>query len=154
MSIFGDLDAATIKTNPFFIEKGDYPAEVTVAKFQTNRDEERQLYIQYTINDELSEYDKYKPAKTYTLVPEGFTAADLAVLPANDIKKIKRDLASLKRDLCGNPGNDRQKGLGVNLEDLNDPNWKPEVLVGTKVILGIRNFGDDGVNIQWVNLDE
>lgn len=156
MTIFGKLDAETIPTNPFFIEKGNYDAEVVAAKFQTNRDQQRQLYIQYMITEDESQYDKSKCNKLYNIIDEDMTAEKLAMLPADEMKKIRGQLASLKRDLCGSDGAEDKKGLGIDLKDLDDANWDPAVLVGLKVTIGINNFGanNEGVNIRWVNLRE
>lgn len=156
MSIFGQLDAANIPTNPFLIAKGTYEAQVVAAKFQENRDNVRQLYIQYEITTADSEYAGRKAAKIYNLVDADLTEKEFSVLPADDKKKIMIMITSLKKDLCGNEANVSQKGLGVSPDDLNDPNWNPATLVGTKVMLGITNYGtnDQGVNVRWVNLLE
>ncbi len=156
MGIFGQLDAANIPTNPFYIEKGDYSAEVTDAKFKTNRDQVKQLYIQYTINDEDSQFLDSKAVQFFDLPDENMTQEMFSLLPSDEQRKMRRNLAALKRTLCGNDSNSSQKGLGVDQNDLNDPNWDPAVLMGTKVNLSITNYGatNEGVNIKWVNLQE
>lgn len=154
MSIFGQLDAATIKTNPFFIEAGEYDAEVTKAYFKNDRNGNKQLVIEYTINNEDSEYLDKKASQYFTLPDPNLTAETFALLPADEKKKIQGTLSSMKRTLCGNSANARQKGLGVNPDDLNDPEWDPAVLMGIKVNLSISNYGEEGVNIRWVNLTE
>jgi hypothetical protein len=156
MGVFGKLDAAAIVTNPFFVKKGTYGAEVTAAKFQENKDGQKQLYIQYEITDEDSEYFGNKVNKIYSIVDSNMTAEDLAKLPPDEQKKIRNNLASLKRDLCGSDSNTSQKGLGVDIEDLDDENWDPAVLVSTKVVIGVVNYGanNEGVNIRWVNVSE
>jgi hypothetical protein len=61
----------------------------------------------------------------------------------------------LKRTLCGNENNPSQKGLGINMEDLNDPEWNPEkALIGIQVNLAVNNYGasNEGVSVRWVNL--
>jgi hypothetical protein len=154
MGIFGKLDAATIPTNPFFIAKGNYGAEVVAAKFQTDRDGDKQLYIQVAITDEDSAFFKKKAHKIYDIVDENLTSEELALMPIEEQQKIRSQISTLKRDLCGNDGNGSQKGLGVDVDDLNDGEWNPEVLVGTKINMGIKNWGADnqGVNIQWMNI--
>jgi hypothetical protein len=154
MSIFGQLDAAAIPTSPFFVEKGTYSAEVIAARFQTNKDQQRQLYIQYQITNEDSQYLGSKVVRTYNLVDPDLTAETLALMPTDEQKKIRQNNAALKRDLCGNDNNSTQKGLGVDINDLNDPNWDPAILVGRKVEIGIANYGanNEGVNVRWVNL--
>lgn len=156
MSIFGKLDAANIPTNPFFVEKGEYPAEVTKAEYKTNRDEVRQLSIEYTITDETSAFDKQRVTHFFNLPDPDMTQADMILLPPDEQKALRRNLSNMKRTLCGNDGNDKQRGLGVVPDDLNDENWTPEVLVGTKITLAINNYGKDqqGVAVQWVNLRE
>jgi hypothetical protein len=154
MSIFGQLDAENIPSNPNFIEKGEYSAEVTKALFKDNRDGNRQLVIEYTITEDGSQYDKYKPTQYFNLIDSEMTAEAFALLPAEEKRKIQQVNAKIKRTLCGTTGSSTQKGLGVDPSDLNDPNWNPEVIMGTKIKLGISNFGSDGVNVQWVNLIE
>jgi hypothetical protein len=152
MSIFGELDAENIKSNAYFVEAGDYSAEVTDAKFQTNKDGDRQLSIEYTINDEDSQYFDSKVKQFFTLVPADMTQEKMLTLPTETQKSIRRSNSALKRTLCGNPANSSQKGLGVPASDLNDKNWDPAVLRGTKVNIGVNNYGSDGVNVRWVNL--
>lgn len=151
MSLFGKLDAANVKTNPLYIEAGEYPAEVTKAEFRTNRNNQRQLFLQYTITDEDSKFNKKRASQFYTLPPEDLTAEMLAEMPEDEAKKIEDSLSSMKRTLSGTSGFAAHRGLGVDEEELNNPEWTPEGLVGTKIILTISNFGLDGVNIRMVN---
>jgi hypothetical protein len=153
MSIFGKLDAQNIPANPFWIEKGEYKAEITKAAYQTNRDQKRQLIIEFTINDENSQFLDSKATKYFDLVDPEMTAEQMALLPAEEQKTIRRNLSSLKNALCGSG---RNKGLGVNPDDLNDDTWDPAVLMGTKVDLAISNYGptNDGVNVRWANIQE
>lgn len=154
MSIFGKLDAATIPTNPFFIEAGEYEGEVTKGAYKKNRDGQRQLFIEYTITDESSAYDGKTVTDFFTLVDEDMTLEMLELLPADEKAKIRKNISALKRRLCGNSGNSSQAGLGVEENELNDPDWDPASLVGTKVNLAISNWGanNEGVNLKWVNL--
>ena len=72
MSIFGQLDAAKIKTNPLYIEAGEYEAEVVKAEFRTrNSDNARQIYFQYQITQEESKYNGKKASQFFTLVRLG-----------------------------------------------------------------------------------
>ncbi len=152
MSIFGKLDAANIKTNPLYIEAGEYPAEVTKAEFRIREsDGSRQLYFQYTITDEDSKYNGKKASQFYTLVDPDMTAEMLAKLPVDEQEKIEKTNSALKRTLSGTSGFANQHGLGVTEEELNNPEWTPESLVGTRIILTIGNYGTDGVNIRNVN---
>ncbi len=154
MSIFGAMDAALIPTNPFWIEKGEYEAEVTKAVFKENREKQRQLVIEYTITDEASEFCDKKASQYFTLPDPDMTLEAFELLPADEKKKMRQTLANMKRTLCGNENNSSQRGLGVNAEDLNDAEWDPEVIVGTPVTMGISNYGptNEGVNVRWVNL--
>lgn len=150
MSLFGKLDADNIPSNPFFIEKGEYEAEITDAKFNV-REGKRQLLITFSITDENSSYFEYKATKYFDLVDPNLTAEDLALLPAADQREIRRQLSSVKNALCGNG---RNKGLGVDPDDLNSEDWDPKVLVGTKVEMAVSNYGpkDQGVNVRWANI--
>lgn len=153
MSIFGKLDAENIPANPFYIEKGEYSAEVTAAKYKTDREGKRQLTIEFTINDESSQFLDSKAVKYFDLVDPEMTAEKFALLPAEEQKTLRRNLSALKNMLCGNG---RNKGLGISIDDLNDDSWDPEVLVGTKVDMAISNYGpnNDGVNVRWANIQE
>lgn len=151
MSIFGKLDAETIPTNPFWVEKGEYDGEITDAKYQNNRDGERQLIITYTIDDADSQFQDSKVNQYFTLVDPEMTLETFSNLPADDQKKIRKNNSALKRTLCGD---DRNKGLGIAADDLNDENWNPEVLKGLKVHFAVYNYGskDEGVGVRWANL--
>ena len=153
MSIFGEMDAENIKSNPYFVEAGDYSAEVSDAKFQTTKDGQRQIVIEYMISETNSQYYESRVKQFFNLVPADMTNEKIALLPSDEQKAIRRSNSALKRTLCGNPANSSQKGLGVPASDLNDKNWDPAVLKGTKVNIGVNNYGSDGVNVRWVNLD-
>lgn len=156
MGIFGKMDAAVIPSNPFFIKEGDYDAEVTSAQYKPNRDGQRQLVIQYTLSD--GEFKGRKATSYFTLVDDDMDQAAFDLLPDDEKAKIRSSLSALKRTLCGNENNYTQKGLGVKVEELNDEEnpWDPATLVGTKVHIGISNYGTDnsGVNVKWVNLQD
>lgn len=154
MSIFGKLDAQTVSSNAFFIEEGEYLAEVTKAAYEVKQDGERLLVIKYTITDPDSQYIDSTATQRFTLVDPELTLEMLELMPAEEKKKIRLANAKVKRNLCGNPGNSSQKGLGVDVDDLNGGDWVPESLVGTKVKIGISNWGTDGVNVKWVNLQD
>lgn len=154
MSIFGELDAANIPSNPYFIEKGDYPAVISKAEFKTSRDGQRQMTIEFTIDDSESEFNDQKITKYFNLVAADMTAAKLEALPAEEKAKVRKANASLKRWLMGNENNSSQKGLGVSVEEMNDRNWDPKTLLHKKVTIGITNYGanNEGVNLNWANL--
>jgi hypothetical protein len=156
MSIFGQLDAANIPANPYWIEEGEYPAQVTKAYYKTKPDGDRQLIIVYTINDENSQFNGKPATQFFNLVAEDMTAEKFELLPADEKQRIHNTNAAIKRTLCGNPANTSQRGLGVDQEELNDDSWQPESLVNKNVIIGISNFGKEnqGVNVRWVNLNE
>jgi hypothetical protein len=155
MGIFGKLDAETIHTNIYFVEAGEYVGEVTEAKFQLNRDgNQRQLVIDIKIDMEESKYNKKNVRQTFNLVDADMTAEAFALLPVEEQQKIHRENSNLKRFLCGNDGRPDHKGYGVAVDDLNDADWTPEVIKGTRVKFGIKNFGTDGVQVHWVNLLE
>ncbi len=154
MSIFGQLDAETVTTNPFFVEEGEYTGEVTKAFYKTNRNDVRQLVIEYTINNEDSAFLDSKVSHYFDLPDKDMTLESMSLLPADEQKKIRKNMSNVKRTLCGNDGNPNHKGLGVSAADLNDPNWSPEIVVGTKVNFAVNNYGptNQGVAIKWVNL--
>ncbi len=156
MSIFGKLDAQSIPSNPYFIEKGDYDAEVTKGEFRTKQDGTRQLFIEYTITEENSAYLDSRASQFFNLPDPELTQEAFNMMPADDQKKLRQQISAMKRTLCGNDANPSQKGLGVDADDLNDESWDPGSLVGTKVRIGISNYGatNEGVNVRWVNLAE
>jgi hypothetical protein len=148
MSIFGKLDAATIPSNPFYVKEGEYVAEVTAARYQEGRDG-RQLYLEFTIKDS-SEYNGSKVTKYFDLPAEDMTAEQFELMPDDEKAKMRRNNSLVKNILCGR--SEKLKGLGVPVDDLNDENWKPDVVVGTPVNMAISNFGEDGVNFKWANI--
>lgn len=154
MSIFGQLDAASISSNPFKVEKGIYPAEVTKFEFRQTQKGTRQLFLEVVITDDESEFIDDKVNKYYFLPDEDLDQEKFDQLPADERKRIRKNMATIKKDLCGNESREDQKGLGVDPNDLNDPDWNPQTLVGTKVTIGVNNFGanGNGVNLQWINL--
>lgn len=149
MSIFGKLDAATIPTNPYFVEKGEYEAEITGAEFKQNNKGQNQLIIAYTIDDESSQFFDSKINQYFVLPDADLDNEKMALLPADEQKSIRKTISAMKRTLCGDS---RNKGLGVDEDDLNDEDWTPEVLKGLKVNISVYNFGTDGTGIQWANL--
>lgn len=155
MSIFGQLDAANIPTNPYFVEKGEYEAEVTHAEYKTTKNGDRQLQIRYIITDANSAFFESIVTQFFTLVDSNMTQEDFELLPADEKAKIRKNNSALKRTLCGNENNPSQKGLGIKVDDLNDPEWDPEkALVGIQVDLAVNNYGasNEGVSVRWVNL--
>jgi hypothetical protein len=155
MGIFGQLDAANIRTNPLFIEAGEYEAEVIKAEFRTRAsDNARQIYFQYQITEDDSAFNGKKASQFFTLVADDMTAEKFAALPEDERNKIDKSNSALKRTLSGTAGFANQRGLGVDEEELNNPEWTPESLIGTKITLTISNYGTDGVNVRSVNIRE
>lgn len=153
MSIFGQLDAAAIPSNPFHVGAGEYTAEVTKAEYSTSRAGNRQLHIEYTITSEESEFLDQRLNHYFQLVDADMTEEAFALLSVEDRARIRKTNSKIKQTLCGNDANHSQNGLGVDPDDLNDPNWNPAVLVGTKVDIAVTNGGTNNeyVNIKWVN---
>lgn len=152
MNIFGDMDVATIKSNPNYVEEGEYLAEVTKSEIKAKSDGGRILLLEYQVTEPNSRFNKVRVTHIFNLIDEGMTKEKIDLLPEDEQEKIWKNLSALKRTLCGNPRNSFQKGLGVPADDLNDPNWNPATVVGTKIRMGISNWGDEGVNVRWVNL--
>lgn len=156
MSIFGKLDAESVSSNPYKVEKGVYEAEITKFEFRKSSNDQRQLFLETVITDPDSEFCDDKVNKYYFLPDEDMDQEKFDALPSDERKRIRKNMAVVKRDLCGNDARADQKGLGIDPSDLNDPNWDPSPLVGTKVTIGVSNFGanGNGVNMQWINLRE
>ncbi len=153
MSIFGKLDAETVKSNPFHVDAGDYLGEITDADYKTNSDGERRLFIEYTITNDESSFKGSKVKEYLRLPPEDFTMEQFTMLPPDDQKKIREQMAKVKARLCGY--SERNRGLGVDSSDLNDPAWSPKALMGIQVRFGVTN-GTDGsyVNVKYVALQD
>lgn len=151
MSIFGKLDAANVKANPNHIDTGDYEGEVTWAGIRTNESGDRRLVIEYTIENEESAFNGSKHRETFFLPAEDMTEEQMLLLPVEDQKKIRKNNANVKKRLCGYSA--KNIGLGVSEDDLNDPNWTPEVLKGLKVRFGIQVNGDY-INTKYVVLQD
>lgn len=153
MSVFGKLDAASVSSNPYKVEKGIYPAEITKFEFRQTKNDQRQLFLECQIEDMDSEYDDERVNKYYFLPDENMDQETFDAFPSDEKKRIRKNMATLKRDLCGSETRTDQKGLGVDPEDLNDPDWNPATLVGTKVTIGVNNYRDN-TNLNWINLRE
>ncbi len=154
MGIFGRLDAATIPSNPFKIDEGVYSATITNAQYRDNQTKNvRQLIIEFTIDDEDSSFLDYKAPMYFDLVDSEMTAEMFELLPATEKQKIQRALASLKKTLCGDG---RHKGLAIDENDLNDPDWDPKSLINLKTTIGISNYGPnkENFNVRWANIRE
>lgn len=151
MSIFGKLDAENVPSNPFWVAKGEYESEITDAKFGTNRDNQRQLIIEFTINDKESQFIDQKVKKYFDLVDVDFDTDKFELLPPEEQKRTRIRISSLKNALCGNGKN---KGLGVDPSELNDEHWNPETLKGIQCDIAISNYGtnNEGVNVRWANI--
>ncbi len=154
MSIFGQLDAASVSSNPFKVERGVYPAQITKFEFRETRTGTRQLFLETIITDEESEFIDERVQKYYFLPDADLTQEKFDALPSDEKKRVRKNMAVLKKDLCGTEGREDQRGLGVDPNDLNDPEWNPQVLIGTEVTIGVNNYGanGNGVNLQWINL--
>jgi len=155
MGIFGKMDAETIPTNPFFVEEGEYTAEITKAAFKESA-RGRQLNIVYIIRYEGSAFNGSPITQFFNLVDSTMDEVSFSLLPADEQKKIRQTNSALKRTLCGTDGRDNQPGLGVSADDLNDENWNPEVLVGLKVDIAVYNYGPnkDQVGVRFVNVSQ
>lgn len=157
MGIFGDLDAASVESNPFFVAAGEYPGQVHKVEIRTNREEQRQFFIEYLIVDPTSEFDGSRVQKYYPMVDKDLTAEKIKLLPPSEQAEIRKMNADLKRALCGNEGVKNQPGLGVTVDDLNDPDWEtnlPKKLIGRDVTIAVQNFGlnNQGVGLRWANV--
>lgn|SRR5512138_398605 len=151
MSIFGKIDAESVSSNPFKVDRGIYPGEVTKFEFRTTSNGNRQLFLETVIEDSESEFDGERVNKTYFLPDDDMDAEKLETLPSDERRRVKKNMATIKKDLCGEPGNITRRGLGIDPNDLNDPNWSPSPVVGSKVIFGVNNYKENS-NIAWINL--
>lgn len=156
-SVFGDIDAEDIQTNPYFVEGGVYYGRISKAEFKENSDGTKiNLMISYEItgaaDSENEQYVGNWPTDFLRVYPN-LTKEDEAAMDADDRKKLKDDRVRLVRRLCG--GGKGRPGLGVPKADLNDPDWNPEVLVGTEVEMFIKNWenkeGELQINIVYAN---
>lgn len=153
MSIFGKLDAALVKTDPFFIAAGDYYASITASEVKIY-EEKPQFVITYKINDASSPYNNFSARKIYNLPDPDMTQEDYELLSGKERQRLDTAMASLKRDLCGRDEDPEDNGLGVDPNDLNNPEWNPASLVGLEVIISINNYGanNSGVGVKRVVL--
>lgn len=154
MSIFGKLDAMNIPNDPFFVKEGEYPAVVTDIKFKDSEDRGRKLIIEYTIDDETSQYNGFRVGQVHSLVDPELTEEAFELLPATEKQKIIRDMSNTKKALCGSDTIAAHTGLGVNPDDLNSDDWDPTTLKGTRVDLAVNNFGEknERFSVRWANL--
>lgn len=152
IGIFGSLDAKSIPDNPYHVDAGEYRALVTNAYFHRNEDKDLdQLVIVYTIQDETSKFHNRSVSDWFTIFPQ-LTEEEVALLSPEEERKVEGAMSAVRRRLCGQPKFNRP-GLGVPVEDLNDPEWDPKTLMNTEVDLAVVNSGEENeyTNIRWVN---
>lgn len=146
MGIFGDLDTDSIPENPYWTAKGEYPALITSAYYNKdkNRDDQPQLIIVYTITDEMSEFFNNELRDRFDIYPD-ISEDSLASMHPAEKKKIIRSLSHVKR---------RLEALGQTGYD--GPDWTPEELVNLEVDLAVVNRGDNNQfsNVAWAKLKE
>ena len=149
MSLFGELDAAEISTNPFYVEAGEYSGKIVEAKHTEDRDGNPRFQIRYVITDEMSDYHGKTLMDSFKLFP-GMTSELLATLPPAEKKEVRDALGALKRRLCGQENVEDDKGLGVLEEELNDEEWDPKTLVDMEVELAVVNSADNTRSfVRW-----
>jgi hypothetical protein len=154
MGIFGQLDAKKIKDNPFFVEEGEYRAQIVKAFIQENKQKEKhQLIIEYKITDGRN---KGKNVRDWFDVFPEITEEEYFDLDEEAQGAIDAANSAVKRRLCGfTVGKKEYPGLGVDVEDLDD-SWDPKSLVDLEVDIGVVNRGDDNEfsNISWARVAE
>jgi|SRR3990170_1071550 len=153
MSIFGELDAEKIPTNPFWVEEGEYRAQITKAEISQNKDGTKtNLIIAFTILNADSEFEGKEVRQYLQIYPE-LTKESYKLLPVEERKIINRNMTNLKKLLCGQPEMER-KGLGVDPAELDSDEWDPKTLVNLEVNIAVQNSGEEGqyTNLKWANL--
>jgi hypothetical protein len=153
LSIFGKLDAESISSNPFKVDDGIYEGEVTKFEFRETRTGQRQIFLRVVIKEEESMFDGQGVDKTYWLPDADMDQEMLNSLPDDEKKRTLQNMATVKKDLCGEEGNTRRQGLAIDPNDLNDPDWDPKFMVGTPVMIGVKVYKDKS-QIQWINKRE
>lgn len=153
MGIFGSLDANSIPDNPFWVEQGEYRAQVTNAFFQDSKKEgQKQLVICYTIVDKQSKYFNREVRDWFDFYPD-IDEETYKSMNGAEQAQVDRTLGAIKRRLCGIARKEDSRGLGVTPEELNE-DWEPKVLVDTEVNIGVVNSGDDNefTNVKWAEM--
>lgn len=146
VSLFGNLDAAQVNDDPFWIEPNTYWAICIDATIRQNENGDNALSIQWQIDQPDSDYHEKKLSDYFTLVPmdESLTPEEAwKALSASEKDKVKW----LKRRL--------RRAFGVPESELNTV--KPSQLVGCGAFIeivegkgkeGTKNAGKKFSNIR------
>jgi hypothetical protein len=104
MGLFGEVDAAEVPDNPFYVAPGTYPCVLTEAKVVPKKDGTGQgLAFKWVIQDEDSEYNGQNIQDWNNIYPE---VTEDEVTP-----EIRRDQARLKMRLTQ---------MGLSTEQMNN----------------------------------
>lgn len=133
MGLFGNLDAADIPDNPFYVAPGTYPAVLTEAKIQAKKDGSGSgLSFKWIIEDEDSEYNGQNISDWQNLPPEDLTQDGMTPAIRGALSRLKQRLTQMgltdqEQDDLLEPGNlDQLIGMKADVTvtesaDKNDP---------------------------------
>jgi hypothetical protein len=146
MSLFGDIDAADIPENPFYVAPGTYECVLTEANIVAKKDGSGVgLSLKWVIDDEDSDYKGQNLSDWFNVYPE-LTAEEMT-------QPQKQDLSRLRQRLT-------QMGLTTEEQNaLGDEDARNE-LIGMKAFVSVKETPDKKdpdkiyTNITKVSLEE
>lgn len=146
MSLFGDIDAADIPENPFYVAPGTYECVLTEAIVKDKTDGSGQgLALKWVIEDDESDYKGQNISDWFNVYPD-LTADELT-------QKQKQDLSRLRQRLT-------QMGLTTEEQNALGEEESRDELIGMKAFVTVKETPDKNdpdkvyTNIVKVALEE
>jgi hypothetical protein len=151
MGLFGDVDAADIPENPFYVAPGTYYCVLTEANIMAKKNVKEDdlspsgLSLKWVIEDEDSEFNGQNVSDWFNMYP-GITEDDLTA-------KIKQDMSRARQ---------RFTQMGLTTEEMNglDQEENRNELIGMHAYVTVKETPDKNdpdkiyTNIVKVSLEE
>jgi len=120
VSLFGNLDAAEVNDDPFYIEPNTYKAVCVDAVVKETTDGSNALILKWQIDEPASDYHEKNLTDYFTLVDQNAVWEDLDGKQKDKVKFLKRRL---------------RRGFGISESEINSV--KPSDLIGREAFLQI-----------------
>lgn len=120
VSLFGNLDAAQVNDDPFYIEPNTYKAICIDAVVKEGNDGSNALILKWQIDEPSSDYHEKSLTDYFTLVDQDAAWEDLDGKQKDKVKFLKRRL---------------RRGFGISESEINSV--KPSDLIGKEAYLQI-----------------
>ena len=134
--LFGDLDAAEVSDNPFYVAPGIYKCVLTEISLPAKKDGGHGLAVKWTVEDE--EADEYNDSTLNQWANVYLTEDEVAEA---DAKAVKRDRANVKRMLTDiGMSNDEMNNI---IDDDNELNQSVvDEYIGIEAYLTVKETAD------------